>query len=137
MKRTLLSLAVASVLGLSACSQQPEEVVSEQLSSESSQVAEKTAELRLTVNFPGSGDDRAQAALIDENAGLIGVYIRRIAAVTPDEFDEVYSLCSKYGQGGYDEFGHYTGDGDYDYYGNFVGSFTDEEEATCELAQQD
>jgi len=140
MKRTLLSLAVASVLGLSACSQQPEEVVSDQLlSSESSQVAERKAELRLTVNFPGSGSDRAQAALIDENAGLIGVYIRRIAAVTADEFDAVVRLCSNYGQvGGYDEFGNYTGDGDYDWQGNFVGSnLTPEEKAVCDLAQQD
>jgi len=138
MKRTLLSVAVASVLGLSACSQQPEEVVSDQLSSESSTVAEKKAELRLTVKFPV--DDRAQAALIDENTGLMGVYIRRIAAVTPDEFDEVYRLCSNYNPhaGGYDEFGNYTGDGDYDYYGNFVGSnLTDEEEAVCDLSRME
>mgnify|MGYP003968070701 FL=1 len=139
MKRTLLSLAVASVLGLSACSQQPEEVVSDQLSSESSIVAEKKAELRLTVKFPVDG--RAQAALIDENAGLIGVYIRRIAAVTPDEFDEVVRLCSNYNPnaGGYDEFGNWVGDGgDYDNYGNFVGSnLTPEEEAVCDLAQMD
>ena len=87
MKRMLISFAVAGVMGLTACSQDSGST-SDGLagSAESSQVAAK-AQLRLSVKFPDS--DRAQAALIDDNTGLIAVRIRKSAAVTLDEFDQV------------------------------------------------
>lgn len=142
MKRTLISFAVASVLGLTACSQDPGTSddglsASSQSSSESaidsSQTAAK-AELRLTVNFPGA--NRAQAALIDENAGLIAVRIRRTAAVTIEEYEQVVNLCRASDAGGYDQYGNYNGTGDYDYMGNYVGlNLTQDEAALCELAQ--
>lgn len=97
MKRTLISFAISSVLGLSACSQ--EAGVDGQLNADAnasnntpSTQTEAKAQLKLAVKFPGSG--QAQAALIDTTASVIVVKIRSTPEYTPEALLPLFDFCS-------------------------------------------
>lgn len=102
MKRTLISFAISSVLGLSACSQ--EAGVEGQLNADANASnnttntqTEAKAQLKLAVKFPDSG--QAQAALIDTTASVIVVKIRSTPEYTADALMPLLDFCAPYGSG--------------------------------------
>ncbi len=101
MKRTLIGLAMSSVIGLSACSQDPTQgnltdATASPGSETSSPVTasnddQQTAQLKIAVRFPGDG--QAQGALIDTDTSVIAVSIGRSVFQSPEQYQALVDNC--------------------------------------------